>query len=259
MRPRVALGRFLVRLGRFIQSLAVMVMKPDDLVEFNRQTYARQKSVESWGREDLLNSGLDPDEINLLEKVPLKKGKLLVLGVGGGREAIPLSRMGFEITGVDFVEDLVNSAKDNARKRGINISGIVQEISELAVPADSYDIVLLFSAMYSCVPTRIRRINMLKRIAHALKPGGYFVCQFHWDKHIGFSRKVEFARKLFALLSMGNLRYEKGDMLWNNVEFIHAFSSEQELQSEFEAGGFEITYINCPKESIRGGALLRKR
>jgi len=33
VRHRIALGRFLIRLGNFIQSLAVMVMKPDDLLE----------------------------------------------------------------------------------------------------------------------------------------------------------------------------------------------------------------------------------
>lgn len=41
MRPRVALGHFLVRLGRFIQSLSIMVMRPDDLVELGRQTYPK--------------------------------------------------------------------------------------------------------------------------------------------------------------------------------------------------------------------------
>jgi SAM-dependent methyltransferase len=235
-----------------------MVMRPDDLVEFSRQTYAKKRSIEGWGSDDLIESGLSPDEEKLIKKVPLREGKLLLLGVGGGREAISLSRMGFEVTGVDFVEDMVYSAKDNARKRGVNILGLVQEISKLDVPVGSYDIVWMSSAMYSCVPTRRRRINMLRKIAYAVKPGGYFLCQFHCDQHIGFSRKVELARKLFALLSMGNLWYEKGDMLWNNVEFIHAFSSEQELQSEFEAGGFDLISL-ITEEHIISRAILRKR
>jgi len=259
MTLRVVLGQSLVRFGRFIQSLAIMAMRPDDLVEFSRKTYAKTKSIEGWGANDLIESGLDHDESALLEKIPLKDGKLLLLGIGGGREAIYLALMGFEVTGVDYIPEMIEKAKENAKKRGVHVSGLTMEISELDMPDNSFDIAWLSAAMYSCVPTRERRIEMLKRIWKSLKPEGYFICQFHWDKHIGFSRKVEFARKLFALLSMGNLRYEKGDMLWNNVEFIHVFSSEQELQSEFEAGGFEITYINCPKESIRGGALLRKR
>ncbi|MBW1887914.1 MAG: hypothetical protein JRI52_06130, partial [Deltaproteobacteria bacterium] len=107
MRPRIILGRFLIRLGRFINSLAVVVMRPDDLVEFGRQTYANPESVENLCRVETVDLGLTSDETGLLEKTPLKKGRLLLLGVGGGREAIPLARMGFDVTGVDFVRDLV--------------------------------------------------------------------------------------------------------------------------------------------------------
>jgi hypothetical protein len=45
----------LLRLGRFIQSLALMVMKPDDLVEFGRQTY--RQDVRHWGSDDLVAPG----------------------------------------------------------------------------------------------------------------------------------------------------------------------------------------------------------
>jgi hypothetical protein len=91
---RISLGHFLIRLGRFIQSLALMSMRPDDLVEFSRQTYAKQ--VSHWGSEEVTAEGLSPLESCLLEKVPLKKGRLLVLGVGRGRDAIPLARLGLE-------------------------------------------------------------------------------------------------------------------------------------------------------------------
>jgi len=88
MRPRIIIGRFLIRLGRFINSLAVVVMRPDDLVEFGRQTYADPESVENLCREETVDLGLTAVEKVLLEKIPLKKGRLLLLGVGDGREAI---------------------------------------------------------------------------------------------------------------------------------------------------------------------------
>lgn len=258
MRTRVVIGRFLVRLGRFIQSLAVMVMKPDDLVEYGRHTYAKPKKVEDWSHEDLVDTGLNFNETALLEMVPFKQGRLLLLGLGGGRDAIHLAQIGFEVTGVDFVPEMVKKARENAIKRGVKISGFVQEISKLDVPAGSYDIAWLSAGMYSGVPTRKRRINMLKRIEKALRPGGYFICQFHWDIRGGFSPRVEFAKKAFACLTLGNLCYEKGDMLWHNIEFIHAFSSETGLRSEFQANEFELVHIHIPEQGIMGGAVLRK-
>jgi 2-polyprenyl-3-methyl-5-hydroxy-6-metoxy-1,4-benzoquinol methylase len=258
MRPRIIFGRLLIRLGGFIQSLALMVMRPNDLVEFSRQTYAGDKVVEGFGRQDLASHILHLDEQTLLDKLPLKKGRLLLLGVGGGREALPLAKMGFEVTGVDFVPAMVENTKKNAAQHGMRIEGLVQEISKLDVPATSYDVVWLSSAMYSCVPTRSRRVEMLQRINKALKPGGHFICQFRWATKDGTAHLWELARKLVGFLTVGNLRYEKGDMLSNNIEFIHAFSQEDKVGSEFAEGGFEMIHLQIIEEILLGGAVLKK-
>jgi len=258
MRPRIILGRFLIRLGRFINSLAVVVMRPDDLVEFGRQTYADPESVENLCRVETVDLGLTSDETALLEKTPLKKGRLRLLGVGGGREAIPLARMGFDVTGVDFVRDLVERSIENAKERGVTISGLVQEISTLDVTDNSYDIVWLSAAMYSCIPTRRKRVKMLRRIRKALGPGNYFICQFQWNTRGGPSRRAVLARKAVAFLTMGNLQYESGDMLWGNVEFVHAFSSQDALRSELTEGGFEVVHIKISNQMMMGGALLKR-
>ena len=83
------------------------------------------------------------------------------------------------------------------------------------------------------------------------------MCQFQWGKTSGPSRKSELARKAIAFLTLGNLRYERGDMLWLKIEFVHAFFSEDEIRSEFRQGGFEVLHIHVPG-GIRGGAVLRK-
>ena len=139
----------------------------------------------------------------------------------------------------------------------MNIGGIVQEISNLDTPANVYDIVWLSAAMYSSIPTRQRRTAMLKRIGTALKSGGYFICQFHWDINKTLSPKVERARKVFAFLTRGNLWYEAGDTLWANQEFIHAFSKEDDLRAEFSDGNFETLFIHFDDDKLRGGAVLQ--
>lgn len=257
MRFRVFLGRSLVRLGRFVQSLALMVMRPDDLVAFSRKSYAKHGSIVSWGGPELVDSGLNPDEKALLDKVPVKSGQLLLLGLGGGREAIFLGKNGFQITGIDFIPEMLESAHQNAARYGIKIDGLVQEISKLEVPPDTFDLVWLSAAMYSSIPTRHRRIEMLKRIGSALKPNGYFVCQFFWTTSDEFSSKTERIRKFFAYLTLGNLWYEKGDILWTNQEFIHAFSKENELMAEFENADFEAVCMHFDEDMSRGGAVLK--
>ncbi len=257
MKIRVALGRLLLRLGRFLQSLPVVVMRPDDLVEFSRQSYSRPCSISAADREEWADSGLTPEEDALLKLIPLKQGKLLLLGVGTGRDAIPLSSLGFEVTGIDFVPELLEKAEKNATRHQQNIKVLLQEISNLDAPEKSFDVVWLSSTMYSSIPTAKRRVDMLRRIRNVLKPSGYFVCQFQLCTGEYFSAKVEAVRKIIAILTRGNLNYEKGDMLWNNREFIHAFSSEDNLKSEFKKGGFKIAVMQPRNDLQRSGAILQ--
>lgn len=256
---RVRLARGLLRLGAFVQSLAVVVMKPDDLVEFSRQTYAQLYNVEAWTETSFVDPGLNDNEQKLLAELPETTGKnLLLLGVGGGREAIPLAGMGFRVTGVDYVAAMVDRARENAARHGVQIDGLAQEISQLDVQENAYDVVWLSRGMYSCVPTRTRRVAMVRRIARALKPGGLFLCQFHWCSDPVPRGRGGVVRRAIAACTLGNSSYEEGDILWLNVEFVHEFSSEGTIRSELEEGGLSVLRIRTDLASIGGDAVCRK-
>jgi SAM-dependent methyltransferase len=256
VRPRIALARFFKKLGRFVSSLALMVMRPDDLVEFGRHTYTQQAGL--WGSDEMINKGLHPWEKETLGKLPLTPpGKALVLGLGGGREAIALAKMGFSVTGVDFVPEMIDLARANAAKHGVQLEAQVGELSHLAPPPATFDLIWLSEKMYSCIPTRVRRIDMLKKLYHALHPGGWFACTFSWKPIPEFSPGLDRVRKLFAYLSLGNLWYEPGDTL--HGEFLHHFREEPELSSEFAAGGFELTHPYLINERERRGIALLRR
>jgi SAM-dependent methyltransferase len=258
MRLRIELSRVLLRVGGFIQSLALPLMKPDDLVEFTRQYYARPRSIGYWGKKDLLESGLVPDELCLLEKIPFRSGRMLVLCLGGGRDALAFAKMGFEVTGVDYVPEMVERAKAGAAERGLRIEGLVQDMSRLDLPIGVYDAAWLSAMMYSSIPTRARRIKVLRSIASALKPGGYFACQFWYEPEMPRRPSAHLLRQAFACLTLGNVRYEPGDRLAANSEFYHVFSSSDEARPEFKEGGFEVLDIRANDDGRIAGAVLKK-
>ncbi len=258
MHLRINFARFLIELGTFIQSLSVLVMRPDDLVEFSRKNYERPEDLRRWSGDATVDSGLDPDELELLAAVPQKSGNLLLLGIGGGREAIPLSRMGFRVTGIDYVPEMVNCAMENASHRGIEIEGLVQDISTLNVSPNNFDVVWLSRRMYSCIPTRRRRVEMVRRIALSLKSEGLFLCQFQINPNYRLSRMSKILRRFIAVCSLGNTAFEEGDILWENLEFLHVFKSLKEIQSELEAGGLAVKQIQADPNTIGGGAICVK-
>lgn len=251
----------ILRLSRLAQSMAVMVMKPDDLVKFSQESYSKGKSVSHFSSEELVDSGLNPYEADIFKMIPLEKGKLLLLGLGGGREAIYFAKTGFEVTGVDFVPEMVEKAKENAASLGLKIIGLVQDMSKLDLAEAHYDIIWISAGMYSSIPTRKRRIAMLQRIRKFLKERGHLICTFSFNKMYSVRAPVrEFAKKALAFLTLGNFSYEKGDIISGNSEFLHFFSSVEELSSEFESGGFVAVQIKIPKKPTPWSlALLTKK
>jgi len=201
---------------------------------------------------------LTPEEAELEKDFPIKNGKLFLLGVGGGREAIFFAKKGIDVTAVDFIPDMVEEARKNIVHYGVQAKVLVQEISSLTLPDVYYDYVWISMSLYSAVPTKKKRVKMLKNLGRSLKSEALLFCQFHWDPQKGLSVKAEFAKKLFAVLTLGNLWYEKGDMLWGNSEFLHAFTSEDKLRSEFEAGGFKMISMQLNEKTRRAGAILQK-
>jgi SAM-dependent methyltransferase len=157
---------------------------------------------------------------------------------------------------VDFVPELVQKARENAARRGVRIEGLVQEISEIEAPPGSYDLVWITSSLYSIVPTRKGRVAMLQRLHRILREEGFFYCSFRWWEGWQPAQVVEWARKIFALMTIGNLRYEQGDILWLNREFMYVFTSEAALRSEFEDGGFTLIHLQIPESGMEGAALL---
>jgi SAM-dependent methyltransferase len=258
-RLRISLARFMIRMGQRIQSLSLVVMCPGDLVEFSRQSYARPTQVANWSEVGLVDGGLRSDELGLLEQSPVESGRLLLLQVGGGREVIPLAQRGFQVTGVDFIPGMVEQAKAHAARHGVHLEGLVQEISRLDVAPASFDLAWLSARMYSCVPTRLWRVEMLRRIRQALRPGGCFICQFAWNPKLQISPRGWWLRRVLACLSWGYRQFEPGDMLWGDTEFLHVFGNKNALRAEFVEGGFEVLHLEISDSMGRGSAVLQKK
>jgi SAM-dependent methyltransferase len=67
---------------------------------------------------------LDPDLKEALDQYRIKSGSFLDLGTGPGTQAIELSKMGFEVTGVDISPDAIT----NAQKSKENVTFVQDDI-----------------------------------------------------------------------------------------------------------------------------------
>lgn len=122
------------------------------------------------------NSSLNPIELDLLGDV---KGKtILHLQCHFGQDTISLSRLGAEVTGVDFSDKAIEVAKQIAEDTQSNAQFICCDIYDLPTQLDQqFDIVFTSYGTIGWLPDLGKWAEI---IANHLKPNGRFVfVEFH--------------------------------------------------------------------------------
>lgn len=97
-----------------------------------------------------------------------KKGKLLDLGCGQGRDAIVLAKLGFEVTGVDYSKVGIEQLNEIAKKENLPLKGIVNNIYEFS-NYDEFDFVLVDSMFHFGKREKEKESGLLKRIIKKVK------------------------------------------------------------------------------------------
>lgn len=255
MRSRITVGRFLIRLGGFVESMAVAWMRSSDLVEFNRRHAYVPDGNDSFTRSEATDRNLSKEEIVLLQKLPSASAKIILFG--DGHEKSALAHRGHDVTLVSEDLCLASAMRTGTSTGDLQMWAMVHAPLGPAGVAVSYDTAWLGGIFYSKIPGRVTRIALLKQIGSALKPGGCLVCQFLWDPR---GRRLSVAvllRRLFAFLTMGNFRLQNGDAIREGREFSHTFSFWGEFQDEVQAAGFEIVFSQLPPAAVYGGVVAR--
>jgi SAM-dependent methyltransferase len=119
-------------------------------------------------RERGVHFGAEPNRFLVAEVGALAPGRALDVACGAGRNAVWLAQQGWEVTGVDFSDVALASARDLAAERGVEVEWIEADLREWIPPASAFDLVVV---LYLQVPAEERR-RVLDRAAGAVAAGG---------------------------------------------------------------------------------------
>ena len=108
---------------------------------------------------------------------------LLEMGCGNGRNVVWLAKEGFRVTGVDLSPEGVRITRARLRLEGVKARARIMDITCLAFPEESYDVVISDSAQITDDVPRA-----LAEAYRVLKPGGFFMAYFR-DWESTFSRQ----------------------------------------------------------------------
>jgi ubiquinone/menaquinone biosynthesis C-methylase UbiE len=119
----------------------------------------------------------------LLAQTNNEQMAILDLGCGPGLYTELFAKKGHEVTGVDFSENSIRYAKQEAQKKGLDITYLHQNYLKLDVPENSFDLVTLIYTDLGVLNPDERNI-LLANIRKALMPGGVFIFDVLNDKDL---------------------------------------------------------------------------
>jgi len=123
-----------------------------------------------YGREGPAWGSLpDPELIEYAELIP--RGRALDLGVGDGRNAFFLARMGLEVLGVDISEAAVEKCNKRAAELGLLVKAVVADLRDLEIEAGAYACVVCSYVLPFLKRSEI--LALVERIKRGLADGGF--------------------------------------------------------------------------------------
>jgi len=179
------------------------VEDPVNTAEFWEACY--ESEMDGW---DL--GGPTPVFERLASEIP--KGKICVIGCGRGYDAVAFAKAGFDVTAIDFSRNAVMDARENARKEGVDIQVLRENIFDL--PEDlfyQFDYVMEYTCFCAISPTR--RFEYDRVVWQLLKTNGKLLGLFlPLDKELEeggppWGVEISELHKLFGL--HWNLEYEE--------------------------------------------------
>jgi len=102
------------------------------------------------------------------------RGKVLDVGCGQGRNALPLARMGFDVWGIDLSQVGIDQMLAAAAAEQLAVTGEVTDI--YAYDAwDQFDQLLFDSFFHFFTGDKAREVGLLERVIGTMKPGAELV------------------------------------------------------------------------------------
>lgn len=98
-----------------------------------------------------------------------KKGKLLDVGCGQGRDSIALAKLGYEVVGIDYSKVGIEQLNEIAKKEQLSLKGIVCDIYHYS-NFDEYEFILLDSMFHFGKKEKEKETKLLEKIIDRSKP-----------------------------------------------------------------------------------------
>ncbi len=194
---------------------------------------SRHGQVEFFVTMHYLNQYLQGIESRVDSRAAIK---ILDVGAGTGRYAIPLSEAGYDVTAVEPVHHNLGIMRMNAPKLKA-FEGKAQRLRRFA--DNSFDVVLLFGPMYHLKDEKDRQQTMLEA-KRVLKPGGLLFISYIMNE---YSVLLYGFRDRHILEAMKGGQVDEAFKCTELANPLYHYVRLEDIYAQSEAAGFERVKI----------------
>ncbi|MGH7353151.1 MAG: methyltransferase domain-containing protein [Candidatus Rokuibacteriota bacterium] len=121
--------------------------------------------------------GPAPPLVDVLERTPPPRGRVLVPGCGRGHDARLLARRGYDVVAVDWAAAAVQEARELADRDGVSVEFLRRDLFTLDRDfANAFDGVWEYTCFCAIDPRR--RAEYVRTLGRVLRPGGWLLACF---------------------------------------------------------------------------------
>jgi SAM-dependent methyltransferase len=153
-------------------------MNPASRLEASvRSAYEDPLQVDAFSA--IANEGLTPFEAALVRQAFVSGQRVVDVGCGGGREAVPMAKTGLRLVAMDVSLAMVRAATAYASTLNVPLSPVVGSATALPFRPAVFDGVAMLGQVLAHIPGRGHRVDALRAAWAALRPGGTLVLTTH--------------------------------------------------------------------------------
>lgn len=141
--------------------------------------------------------------------------KILDIGCGTGLHDIELSKLGYDVIGIDISEDMINIAKSNAAKAGCKVE-FLKDVNKQFSLDEKFDTVISLFHVMSYQTTLEQRNEIFSLVEKSLKTGGIFIFDFWYAPAVDFL-KIESRSKSTIINGEKVIKIVEPKKIQNNV------------------------------------------
>ena len=142
--------------------------------------------------------------LNQITKGKIKDLDILDIGCGGGLVSEPLSRLGANVTGIDFIENNIEVAKKHSVKKNLKINYIHGDIEKIKLDK-KFDIIIMFEILEHLNDWRY----FLNKAIHNLNKNGLIIISTINRNIFSNFSAIFIAENILRWVPKGTHTYEK--------------------------------------------------